>query len=38
MTDSGGIQENTTALGLACLTLGDSTERPTTCIIGTKTA
>ena len=35
MTDSGGIQEETTALGLACLTLRESTERPITCSVGT---
>ena len=35
MTDSGGIQEETTALGLPCLTLRDSTERPVTCSVGT---
>ena len=30
LTDSGGIQEETTALGVSCLTLRDSTERPVT--------
>jgi len=35
MTDSGGIQEETTALGVPCLTLRDSTERPITTEIGT---
>ncbi len=35
MTDSGGIQEETTALGVHCLTLRTSTERPITVKIGT---
>ncbi len=34
-TDSGGIQEETTALGIPCLTLRDSTERPITVDQGT---
>ena len=35
MTDSGGIQEETTALGIPCLTLRENTERPVTVIEGT---
>ena len=35
MTDSGGIQEETTVLGIPCLTLRDSTERPITITLGT---
>jgi UDP-N-acetylglucosamine 2-epimerase (non-hydrolysing) len=34
-TDSGGLQEETTALGAACLTLRDTTERPATVTNGT---
>ena len=34
-TDSGGIQEETTALGVPCLTFRDSTERPITVSEGT---
>lgn len=37
MTDSGGIQEETTALGIPCLTLRDNTERPITITQGTNT-
>lgn len=35
MTDSGGLQEETSALGIPCLTLRDSTERPVTVTLGT---
>ena len=35
VTDSGGIQEETTALGVPCLTLRDNTERPVTVEMGT---
>jgi UDP-N-acetylglucosamine 2-epimerase (non-hydrolysing) len=36
-TDSGGIQEETTALGIPCLTLRENTERPITIEQGTNT-
>ena len=35
ITDSGGITEETTVMGVACMTLRDSTERPETVTIGT---
>lgn len=34
MTDSGGLQEETTALGIPCITLRDNTERPVTVTMG----
>ena len=35
LTDSGGMQEETTYLGIPCFTLRDNTERPITCDLGT---
>lgn len=35
LTDSGGLQEETTVLGIPCLTLRTSTERPVTVSVGT---
>ncbi len=35
LTDSGGIQEETTILGVACMTLRETTERPYTIELGT---
>jgi UDP-N-acetylglucosamine 2-epimerase (non-hydrolysing) len=35
VTDSGGIQEETTALGVRCITVRDNTERPVTIKMGT---
>jgi len=37
LTDSGGIQEESTFLQVPCLTLRDNTERPITCNVGTNT-
>jgi UDP-N-acetylglucosamine 2-epimerase (non-hydrolysing) len=37
LTDSGGIQEETTVLGVPCFTLRDNTERPVTITDGTNT-
>jgi UDP-N-acetylglucosamine 2-epimerase (non-hydrolysing) len=35
ITDSGGITEETTVMGVPCMTLRDNTERPETCDVGT---
>ncbi|MBQ5779103.1 MAG: UDP-N-acetylglucosamine 2-epimerase (non-hydrolyzing) [Paludibacteraceae bacterium] len=35
VTDSGGITEETTVMGVPCMTLRDNTERPETCFVGT---
>jgi len=35
LTDSGGIQEETTVLGIPCITLRENTERPITVTSGT---
>jgi len=37
VTDSGGIQEETTILGVPCLTMRENTERPVTVTLGTNT-
>ena len=37
VTDSGGIQEETTFLGIPCLTVRENTERPVTVALGTNT-
>ena len=35
ITDSGGVQEETTVLGVPCLTVRENTERPATIAFGT---
>ena len=35
VTDSGGVTEETTVMGIPCMTLRDNTERPETCSVGT---
>lgn len=35
LTDSGGLQEETTVLGVPCITMRANTERPITCEVGT---
>ena len=37
MTDSGGLQEETTVVGVPCITLRENTERPVTVDQGTNT-
>jgi UDP-N-acetylglucosamine 2-epimerase (non-hydrolysing) len=37
LTDSGGLQEETTSLGIPCVTLRENTERPITVEQGTNT-
>ena len=37
LTDSGGLQEETTALGIKCITIRNNTERPITVLKGTNT-
>jgi len=35
LTDSGGLQEETTVLGVPCVTIRENTERPVTVEVGT---
>ena len=35
LTDSGGLQEESTVLGVPCITMRHNTERPITCEVGT---
>jgi UDP-N-acetylglucosamine 2-epimerase (non-hydrolysing) len=37
VTDSGGLQEESTVLGIPCLTMRPNTERPVTVDVGTST-
>ncbi|MBB5346968.1 UDP-N-acetylglucosamine 2-epimerase (non-hydrolyzing) [Desulfoprunum benzoelyticum] len=37
LTDSGGLQEETTVLGIPCITMRPNTERPITCEVGSNT-
>jgi UDP-N-acetylglucosamine 2-epimerase (non-hydrolysing) len=37
ITDSGGVQEETSVLGVPCVTVRNSTERPVTMVLGTNT-
>jgi len=37
LTDSGGLQEETTVLGVPCITIRENTERPVTITEGTNT-